>query len=46
MCKNSIFFSGYAAKQILAHEFGAGYEHECKVIFAGDDNTDEDIMKV
>ena len=37
---------GFAAEYILNHEFGENWRNEIKVIFAGDDTTDEDIMKV
>lgn len=37
---------GEAAKYILRTEFGDNWKENVKVIFAGDDTTDEDAMKV
>jgi trehalose-6-phosphatase len=41
-----LLFLGYAASYILEHEFGANWKNEVKTVFAGDDTTDEDIMRV
>lgn len=37
---------GEAALHILRQEFGNDWTEKVKVIFAGDDTTDEDAMKV
>lgn len=37
---------GEAAKYILREEFGDNWKENVKVIFAGDDTTDEDAMRV
>lgn len=37
---------GEAALHILRQEFGNDWADKVKVIFAGDDTTDEDAMKV
>lgn len=37
---------GQAALYILRREFGEDWPNKVKVIFAGDDTTDEDAMKV
>lgn len=37
---------GEAALYILREEFGVNWSEKVKVIFAGDDTTDEDAMKV
>jgi trehalose 6-phosphate phosphatase len=37
---------GFAAAYVLDHEFGTNWKNEIKTIFAGDDTTDEDIMRV
>lgn len=37
---------GEAALYILREEFGENWAEKVKVIFAGDDTTDEDAMKV
>lgn len=37
---------GEAALHILRQEFGNDWSEKVKVIFAGDDTTDEDAMKV
>lgn len=37
---------GFAAEYILKHSFGENWREDIKVIFAGDDTTDEDIMNV
>lgn len=37
---------GEAALHILREEFGNNWANKVKVIFAGDDTTDEDAMKV
>lgn len=39
-------YLGEAAKYILSTEFGDNWKENVKVIFAGDDTTDEDAMKV
>lgn len=41
-----IFVKGEAALYILRKLFGNDWENSVKVIFAGDDTTDEDAMKV
>lgn len=37
---------GQAALHMLSREFGDNWPNTVKVIFAGDDTTDEDAMKV
>lgn len=37
---------GKAAEYILNHEFGENWRNEMKVIFAGDDTTDEDVCEL
>lgn len=39
-------FSGEASLYILSQVFGDDWDKKIKVIFAGDDTTDEDAMKV
>lgn len=41
-----MFLLGEAAKYILRAEFGDNWMENVKVIFAGDDTTDEDAMRV
>lgn len=41
-----LFLLGEAAKYILREEFGDNWKENVKVIFAGDDTTDEDAMRV
>lgn len=41
-----MFVTGEAALYILREEFGDNWPEKVKVIFAGDDTTDEDAMKV
>lgn len=41
-----LFCAGEAALYILREEFGDNWPEKVKVIFAGDDTTDEDAMKV
>lgn len=40
------YISGEAALYILREEFGNDWPEKVKVVFAGDDTTDEDAMKV
>lgn len=40
------FILGEAALLILKNQFGDDWAKKIKVIFAGDDNTDEDAMRV
>lgn len=37
---------GYAAEYILKHKFGEKWQDKAFALFMGDDNTDEDVMKV
>lgn len=37
---------GFAAELILKERFGDDWASNVKVIFAGDDTTDEDVMEV
>lgn len=37
---------GFAAEYILKHSFGANWRSDVKIIFVGDDTTDEDIFDV
>lgn len=41
-----MYIAGEAALHILREEFGDNWNEKVKVIFAGDDTTDEDAMKV
>lgn len=37
---------GFAAEYILEHSFGTNWRNDVKIIFVGDDTTDEDIFGV
>lgn len=41
-----VWNKGKAAEYILDHEFGKNWRNEKKVIFAGDDTTDEDVCEL
>jgi len=37
---------GKAAEYILNHNFGSNWREDLKVVFAGDDTTDEDVFEL
>lgn len=41
-----LFITGEAVKMILEKKFGEDWAKKLKIIYAGDDTTDEDAMKV